>query len=164
MTGQMPEGSEVGIKEVDPIWVACVKHSGSYEDIGEILMDLFRWVLVNGEKVASYPMALFPADSQDDPPEDVSFEACIPIQAEAGIKGDSEVKIREIPAATVAFVRHLGSFSQMDETYDRIHSWIRENGYRAAGHSRELYLTNPMEHSEEELRTEIQIPVEAVRH
>ncbi|UCF30019.1 MAG: GyrI-like domain-containing protein [bacterium] len=164
MVEQVWGGVEVGIKEAGPLRVACVSYSGPYEDIGRVLMDLFRWVLVNGGKVVSYPMVLFPPDDQGDPQEGVSFDACIPVQPDSPITGDAHVKITEIQAVTVAFTRHHGSFSTVGETYERIHAWIRDNGYRVAGRSRELYLTNPLEHSEEDLRTEIQIPIEAVRH
>ncbi len=164
MGGQIPEGSEVGIKEVGPIRVASVQHSGPYEDIGRVLMDLFRWVLINGGKVASYPMAILPLESQVDPKEQLTFEACIPVAFDTPVKGDSQVKIREIKAAKVAFIQHSGSFSTIDDSYDRVLGWIKDNGYQVAGPGRELYLTNPTEHSDEDLRTEIQIPVEAVRH
>ena len=149
----------IDIKDVPALTVASVESTGSFEQLTNVFMDLFRWVLINGGKVNSYPMALFPAPPEEIPADGVRFEACIPIDPESDIKPGDEVSIRQLPACTVAFTRHQGGFGGVGKTYDRLLGWAGENNYEMAGPSRELYLTNPMQTEEGELVTEIQIPI-----
>ena len=109
-------------------------------------------------------MIIYPEGIEDLHAGGGEFEACIPIDQEMKITGAGSVKIKDIPAVSVAFAKHMGAVSEVEGVYDQILEWVEENGYRVTGPSRELFLTNPMEVSEEELLTEIQIPVEAVRH
>jgi len=151
----------ISLKEVPALTIASVQSTGSFERLTQVFMDLFRWVLINGGKVSSYPMALFPAPPGEIPAEGVRFEACIPIDPESDIKPGEEVSIRPLPACTVAFTRHQGGFGEVGRTYDRLLEWVADNNYEVAGPSRELYLTNPMQTEEGELVTEIQIPIKA---
>ncbi|NOY86098.1 MAG: GyrI-like domain-containing protein [Deltaproteobacteria bacterium] len=155
---------KIEIKDVGPLKVAAVESDGTYQEIGEVLMDLFRWVLERGEKVVSYPMAFFPVGPEDGPVGGVRFEACIPVNPEAELKGGGGVKIKKLPAATVAFAKHRGPLDEVGKTYDRIFSWAEDNGYVPEKSTRELYLTNPTQFHEKDLLTEIQVPVKAVRH
>lgn len=149
----------ITLKEVPALTIASVESAGSFERLTHVFMDLFRWVLLKGGKVTSYPMALFPAPPGEVPAEGVRFEACIPIDPESDIKPGDEVSIRQLPACTVVFTRHQGGFGEVGKTYDRLLEWVGDNGHEVTGPSRELYLTNPMQTEEEELVTEIQIPV-----
>ena len=164
MTSSADDRIEISVKEMGACRVASIKGSGTYEEVGKVLMDLFRWVLERRAKVVSYPMVLYPDGIEDIYSEGVEFEACIPIDPEMKISGGSGVKIKDYPAVSVVFAKQKGPASEVEGVHDEILEWADANGYRVAGPSRELFLTNPMEFSEEELLTEIQIPVEAVRH
>ncbi len=146
-------------KDVPVLTIASVESTGSFEQLTHVFMDLFRWVLINGGKVTSYPMALFPVLSGEIHAEGVRFEACIPIDPESDLKPGDEVSIKQLPACTVAFTRHQGGFGEVGKTYDHLLAWVGDNSYEVAGPSRELYLTNPMQTDEGELVTEIQIPI-----
>ncbi len=149
----------IALKDIPGLTMASVQSTGSFERLTQVFMDLFRWVLINGGKVTSYPMAIFPALPGEIPAEGVRFEACIPIDPGSDIKPGDDVKIKDLPASTVAFTRHQGGFGEVGRTYDRLLQWIGENNYEVAGPSRELFLTNPLQTEEGELLTEIQIPV-----
>lgn len=149
----------VAIKDIPALTVASVQSTGSFEQLTRVFMDLFRWVLVNGGKVSSYPMATFPSPPGQVPAEGVRFEACIPVDPEAGIEGADGVTIKQLPPCTVAFTRHYGGLGEVGKTYDRLLRWTGNNNYEMVGPSRELYLTNPLQTEEGELVTEIQIPV-----
>ncbi|UCG38539.1 MAG: GyrI-like domain-containing protein [bacterium] len=149
----------VSLKDVPALTVASVSSTGPFEEVSRVFMELFRWVLFKGGKVASYPMALFPSPPGDVPSEGVRFEACIPVDPSAGVKPSEGVGVRQLEAVTVASARHHGSLADVGRTYDLILRWMGENGYEAAGPSRELYLTNPLQTPEEDLVTEVQMPV-----
>ncbi len=151
---------KIDIKETPALTVAAVECTGSFDEISQVFMDLFRWVLLSGGKVTSYPMALFPSPPEQVPAEGVRFEVCIPVGGR--LEPGNGVEIRRIPAATVAYIRHEGGYGKVGMSYDRILIWASNNGYEVAGPSRELYLTNPMQTPEGELVTEIQVPVKTV--
>lgn len=153
------ESTGVGLKDVEPLTVAAVQSTGSFEEVSAVFMDLFRWVLVNGGEVVSYPMAIFPAPHGQVPAAGVRFEACIPVETGEDLVPGTEVEIKRLPQTSVAFARHHGSIREVGHTYDEVLKWIGDNGYAVAGSSRELYLTNPLQSEEEDMVTEIQIPV-----
>lgn len=158
------EEFEVQVKEVPSLMVALVECIGPYEEVGRLLTDLFRWVLIHGGKVASYPMAIFPDGAEREPGEGTEYQVCIPLDMSSTVAGDRDVKIRELPAANVAAARHEGSYSGIGDTYEKLLSWIQENGYEATGPARELYLTNPSQHADDDLLTEVQMVVVDKRH
>ncbi len=164
MTSDTDDKIEISMKETEASRVASIKGTGTYEEIGKVLMDLFRWVLERRAKVVSYPMIIYPEGMEELQAGGGEFEACIPIDHEMKISGAGGVKIKNIPAVSVVFAKQRGAVSEVESVHDQILEWVEENGYRVTGPSRELFLTNPMEVSEEELLTEIQVPVEAVRH
>ena len=150
---------KVDLKQIPTLTVATVQSTGSFADVSEVFMELFQWVLVNGGRASSYPMALFPDPPDKLPPDEIRFEACIPLDIEGGLEPGDGVTIRQLPETTVAFVRYEGVPGNVGLAYERIFTWAAENGYKIEGPSRELYLTNPMQTPEEELVTEIQVPV-----
>ncbi len=158
------EQFEVQVRDVEPLTVASVEYAGPYEDVGRLLTDLFKWVLIQRGKVASYPMAVFPEGADRKPGEGTEYQVCIPLDASLAVAGDRDVKIRELPAATVVAARHEGPHASIGETYDQLLTWVQENGFEAVGPARELYLTNPTQHTDEELLTEVQMVVLDKRH
>jgi effector-binding domain-containing protein len=64
-----------------------------------------------------------------------------------------------LPAANVVSAIHKGPYEEVGVAYTRLFEYIKNNDLKAAGPSRSLYLNDPNEVSEEELLTEVQIPV-----
>jgi|YNPNPStandDraft_1061719.scaffolds.fasta_scaffold21720_2 effector-binding domain-containing protein len=72
--------------------------------------------------------------------------------------GDIEVKTTE--PMQVAYLVHQGSYQSMQEAFLRLMRWISDNGYEMTGPPLNVYHNDPMMvRSEEELITEVQIPV-----
>lgn len=66
-----------------------------------------------------------------------------------------------IPAGTYAAGYHIGSYDSIHHTYNRIYTYICENGYRITGDSLEFAIISiALTENREEFITEIQIPVE----
>ncbi|MBN2720318.1 MAG: GyrI-like domain-containing protein [Proteobacteria bacterium] len=147
----------VELKEASPLLVASARGFGSREDVTRIMMDLFRWVLTKGGQVSSYPLALFPTIPENSTRPNGPFEVCVPVRER--ILEEEDLVIRHLPGIKVACSRHRGSLSGINEAYGRIREWILENGLTPLGRSREIYLTSPFENKEEDMVTEIQIPV-----
>jgi effector-binding domain-containing protein len=89
------------------------------------------------------------------------------VDSEAGIflkepvTATGDVRVYELPAATVASAIHVGSYQRLQEAYDALLRWVGDNGYQVAGPIRELYLQNsqPVRQDDESYITEIQVPI-----
>jgi len=75
------------------------------------------------------------------------------------VKSEGEFSVYELPGGKMAKIVRTGPYGGCEEVFNKLYAWIAENGYEIAGNSREVYLNSPMEVSQEELITEIYIPV-----
>jgi DNA-binding transcriptional MerR regulator len=91
---------------------------------------------------------------------DWDLEVCEPIDGDLTESG--RVKVRNLPAATVACTIHNGPFATLNEAYNAIGTWLDANGFRIVGPCRELYLNPSKNNSQTDPNTvtEIQFPVE----
>jgi len=58
-----------------------------------------------------------------------------------------------------AQILHVGPFAEEHTTIQRIHAFVRDQGYRLAGKHHEIYLSDPRKTASEKLKTVIRQPV-----
>ncbi len=58
-----------------------------------------------------------------------------------------------------AQIMHIGPYSAEGPTIDRLHSFIKENGYELKGKHHEIYLSDPRRSSPERMKTVIRQPM-----
>ncbi|MEU6023805.1 MerR family transcriptional regulator [Micromonospora sp. NPDC047134] len=150
---------DVVIKEISPIRVAALSAvAGSYDgaDIAPALTplypELFRRLEAAGIRPAGPALAWY--DPADDG-EAVIVHAGVGIDVDAA---DPEVTVVELPAITAATTVHHGSMLTADQSIQVLARWIEENGWRADGFARELYLDYCPDEPEKGV-TELQLPV-----
>lgn len=56
---------------------------------------------------------------------------------------ETEVKLENWQYGTVAQILHLGAYDQEQESINRLHQFIKDQGYKIAGDHEEEYLTRP---------------------
>jgi effector-binding domain-containing protein len=149
----------VELKETTSVTVAAVRSEGYFGEIGQVLMDLFRWVLASGGQVAGFPMALFPELPEDPGQKEGPFLVCVPVEDGSRLRKGGDVDIVKLPPVKVVCCRHVGSLKKVPEAYRLILDWIEDNGFEVSGPAREIYMTNPLETDEDDRVTEVQIPV-----
>jgi hypothetical protein len=91
--------------------------------------------------------------------EDGSYAACLPVPPGAPVPpGLTEI---EMPGGWYAGAVHEGAYDRIGETLRRLEEeWLPHGGFRrVAGPVIERYLNDPREVPEEELRTEVCLPV-----
>ncbi|MBI5950685.1 MAG: MerR family transcriptional regulator [Chloroflexi bacterium] len=91
---------------------------------------------------------------------DLDLEVCE--QIDDDLTESKRVKVRNLPAETVACTIHNGPFVTISEAYSAIGKWLDSNSYRIVGPYREVYL-NPAKNGSQNdpaTVTEIQFPVE----
>jgi effector-binding domain-containing protein len=114
------------------------------------IMDLMR---EQGMQVAGPPYtAYFNLNMQD-----LDVEIGFPV--DEIINGQGGVLPGEIAAGKYATCIHIGPYSEMEPTYNKLNAWIEAQGAKPAGIAYEQYLNGPDEVSEAELMTKILLPI-----
>lgn len=148
---------EVVIKQVEPQLAAGVRDVvPAYSDIRQLYDEVFAHL---GRHGADGLVAAIWHD-EEHKERDVDAEAVVFLKDRVPESG--RVKVRELPAATMASAVHHGAYETLDRAYAAVVQWIEANGYRIVGSPRELYLhcPPPIRQDDESYVTEIQFPVE----
>jgi DNA-binding transcriptional MerR regulator len=66
----------------------------------------------------------------------------------------------ELPACTCAVTGHRGSYAELGLAHHALFAWAQERGHEPTGGVREVYLDDPAEVPEEELVTEVLLPID----
>ena len=153
---------DVTIVEKKPQPVAFVRHTGPYEEVGPAWERLCAWA---GPKGLIGAETKFIGVSYDDPdvtdPEKIRYDACISLNEPVLPEGD--IGVQELPGGTFAVTVHKGPYSGLKNVYDWLMgTWLPDNGYEAGGcPTQEVYLNAPDKVPSEDLRTEINLPLQA---
>lgn len=157
--GQMPT-EDVVLKELPPVRLAeLTATAGSYasEDIGPVIQplypELFRRLEAAGVRPGGPAIAYYEPAGDD----------AVLVHAAAGVSVDAQphydFAVVDLPAVqSAATVIHRGAMDHVEQTMQLLDRWIEQNGYRAAGYARELYLEYSAEEPEKGI-TELQLPV-----
>ena len=62
-----------------------------------------------------------------------------------------------------AQIMHIGPYAAEEPTIERLHNFIRENGYELRGKHHEIYLSDPRRSAPEKIRTIIRHPIRSVK-
>lgn len=89
------------------------------------------------------------------------IEVALPVSGRVSVE-DPKMEIKTLPAFKVISAIYRGPYQGIEAGYNRIFAYAAENNLEPLGipgPSRELYLNDPAEVPEEELMTEVQLPV-----
>jgi effector-binding domain-containing protein len=148
---------EVIVKTVPQQWIASVRETiASYSQVAGL------YPKVSAGLGPAMAFCLYGFTLWHDPDfkqSDVDAEAGFYLKEE--VSAAHGVSVYQLPETTVASTVHHGSYQRLPQAYDILLRWIPENGYRAAGPIRELYLkmSMPARQDDESYVTEIQVPV-----
>lgn len=159
--GKMPE-QDVVIKRIEPVYVLYLRQiAPTPNSVGDILGECFGAMMPQGTMPVAPPMTIF--YDEGFVPVNMDVAVAFPVEAsvkrEVALSGGRALKPQTLPEmATAACIIHHGNYDTLGQSYAALGAWIEGNGYRVAGHPREIYLTAP---EEGKLPiTEIQFPVE----
>ena len=152
----------ISVKEIGEETVLSKREKGTYSEtitklINELMMELHS--SQNREHVKiSGPIRMITHD-EEYKEKDADIEIAVPITGEPILK-DPAIMKKELPPMRVVSVVHKGPYGEVGPSYDAAFKYITDNGFKMAGPTRELYLNSPDEVKEEDLLTEVQVPVE----
>ena len=150
---------DVVIKNVEAVKIASVRDVvPTPPDQGGLWGELEGYLAMQRVRPNAACFALYHDEEYKE--HDWDIEVCEPITDE--VTETRRVKVRTLPAATMACAIHHGPFVTISEAYNAIGKWIESNGYRIVGPCREYYLRMAKDgnQNDPDTVTEIQFPVE----
>lgn len=157
--GKMSE-YEVILKDVEPVRVASITEAvPGREQIGPALGRMYQTIMgylnAHGGKIAGPATAVYHDMEYNE--TNVLMEAALPVADD--LPETEQVKIRTLPAGTMASLIHKGPFSALEAAYEAMFRWIEANDYQIIAPSRELTLQFDPNGSPGDYITELQFPV-----
>jgi effector-binding domain-containing protein len=128
-----------------------VAHIGAA--MAEAFPKIYHAVVSSGMEPAGMPLAVY----FDMGPEVMTFECAIPVPAPFAASG--EVVASSVGGGEAAFTVHVGTYDTIGTTWEALMAWLSEQGKRPGGPGWESYLDEPGQVPDDELRTEIYLPV-----
>jgi len=149
------------IKEMPELRVATLRHTGPYNRISEAFARLGQ---VAGQAGLFGPesmmLGLYYDDPETTPPAELHSDAALVVSAKATIP--SGLVEQKVAQGRYACYSHMGSYDKLGDAWSRLMGdWLPKSGQRMRdGVSFEIYRNMPGQVPEEQLQTEIYIPLE----
>jgi AraC family transcriptional regulator len=151
----------VEIRELEPMRVAFVRHTGPYDEVGTSWERLCDWAGANF--VFGPETRLFGAcydDPDVTPPDRIRYDACMTV--DDALQPEGDVGVQTIPGGTYAVVLHEGPYQKLSETYAALFGrWFADQDIEPGDPPcLEFYLNDPNETEPEDLLTEVCVRIE----
>ena len=160
--GPPPGELAVEVRETPAQHVAYVRHTGPYTDVAAAWEELMRWgwTRMLFRQPAAFGLCYDDPDITEG--HKLRYDACLEVGRRT--KDTERMHVRRLERGRYAVTVHEGGFSSIGATYARLCCAILERPTRwtlAESPSREVYLSDPRSTPEEEMRTEIWMPISA---
>jgi len=141
----------VQIKTVLPILTVLIEGKGEIPNFNQDIDRLYHYLYQNNFQnyIAGPTIGLFYSETGG------KYIAAVPIKKAFSTEGD--IKIKKLPKIKCASIIHKGSWKTIDQSFNKIFTYLKENNLKWRFPVREIYLKCDGE--EEEYLTEIQIPI-----
>ena len=155
--------NEPVVKEVPTQRILGKRGIGKYSEVITILMnDLCGQIFSeentkNGLKVTGPFMSIY--HDQEYREKDATVECAAPVSGRISVT-DPDAEIRTLPGGQCLTLIHKGPYTGLHAAWSRIGMYAEERGFVVTGPHREVYLSDPCVVPEEELLTELQIPID----
>jgi AraC family transcriptional regulator len=151
---------EATIREMPPLRVAALGHSGDYGQIGGTFQRLAAMAAGQGLLgVGTRYFGIYYDDPVTTPKRSLRAEACLAVPSDWEPKG--ELKLLEIRGGRYSVVLHVGPFAELGRAYTWLFGeWLPGSGEEAAdAPCVEEYLNDPRAVPPADLRTEVWLPL-----
>jgi effector-binding domain-containing protein len=154
--------TEPVIKEIPEMRVISKREKGTFvETIGKLISEICACVdssenKRNRVKVTGPIMFLYHDEEYKEIGGDI--EIVLPVSGRVSVE-DQKMEVKTLPAIKAISVVYRGPYPGVEAGFSQIFSYAKKNNLETLGPSRELYFNDPAEVPEEELMTEIQVPI-----
>ncbi|KAF1076416.1 GyrI-like domain-containing protein [Methanogenium sp. MK-MG] len=159
--------TDITLTDIAPQTVLGIRRRGFYqEQIPAMIMELFAYVEEKGIGISCMPVFV----CHETTPEaamraaeegNADIEVALPVPASVAItaEGPDGITCYELPGGPMLKAIHKGPYGECESTYDDIFAWMAEHEKEVTGPIREVYVNDPAEVAEEDILTEIYVPV-----
>jgi AraC family transcriptional regulator len=151
---------DVTIEDMPAVRGAAVRHVGAYNRIAEAFHRLGAFAAPAGLlRDGTMMLAIYHDDPETTPVEQLLSDACISVAE--GIALPEGVFELRLAAGPYARATHLGPYRRLGDTWSRLMGeWLPRSGRRVgSGSSYEVYRNNPQDTAQEDLRTDLYLPL-----
>ena len=156
-------GLEIGITEVPSTTIAYFSGSSGSAPadisaaLGAAYGRVVMFISANGLQIDGQPIAI--NNYWDE--RGYGFDAAIPVSGEParGVGPDSPVRMGETYGGRVVRAVHVGPYTTLEETYAIMEAFMVAHKLKANGRSWDVFVSDPANTPEEELKTEVYYPV-----
>lgn len=154
--------TEPVIKEILEMRVISKREEGTFTTTIDKLIGEIRACVNSPEnqrnhvKVTGPIMFLYHGEEYKETEADI--EIVLPVSGRISAE-DPKMEIKTLPAIKAISVIYRGPYPGVEAGFSQIFSYARENNLETLSPSRELYFNSPEEVPEEDLMTEIQVPI-----
>lgn len=151
------------VKDIPALRIVGKKGTGPYsETISRLMPALCSQIFSeenqrNGLRVTGPFMTLYYDSEYRE--RDATMECAAPVTGRI-VLSDPDMEVRTLPGGKCISLIHKGPYAGLHEAWSRIGAYAEEREFVFCGNHREVYLSDPDEVSEEELLTELQIPID----
>ena len=148
---------EIKSKKTESFQVATISHVGPYKEAGKLYEEIAKWLRQKQLKITGPPLGWFYDNPEEVPAHKLRSEVGIPFKGEA--KPEGKIKIKKIPSREVLYMIHKGPYGEVGPAYAALYQHATQKGYTLQGSPIEIYLNDPAKVKENELLTEIRLPI-----
>lgn len=155
-----PIMNRVEIKQVPPVRVVALRHTGDYMSVGTAFEKLMIWCAGRGLDVnAARSFGIYYDDPAAVATEALQSDACIEVPAD--FSAEAPHRIIHTPSGRCAVLVHTGPYSDLEKSYQWLYGvWLPGSGHEPDDlPSFEEYLNDPRTVPPSELQTAICLPI-----
>ncbi len=155
-----PDGP-IEILQIRAQTVVAAKKFGEYEDAFPLIEELIDFALSQSLKIDGPPMLIWGealSAGSASPGAAAEVEVAVPVSGR--FQSTSALFRRRIASGDVARLVFRGARSESGRHYERLFSWVFENGCQIDGPFREIFLNSPNDVKEADYLTELQVPIQ----
>ncbi len=146
------------IREVKEQKSMCIKATTPVEKLSQVFGEGYGEIMQEAGKAGVQPTGAPYALYLNDDMSNLRIEFGFPVaQSVSGLGG--RVQEGTIPGGKTVVGMHEGPYDTIEETYNKLIAFAKEQGKEPVGISYEVYLTDPTETKPEDLKTEIYFPL-----
>ncbi len=124
-------------KTLPALLVVSKRWKGRYQDTGAAFAELGKKM---GRFISGKPMNLYHDGEFKE--EDADIQSCFPLRGRPG-SVPSGFQVHELPEGKFVSLVHLGPYTELGKSYERLFAYLHEKGLQAQVPSREIYLKGP---------------------
>ena len=144
-------------KRIGEAKVAYIPYRGSYDQIPVLMQKVGQWVAERGLEMTGLVYGTYYNTPEEVAEEDLQYEIGFSFAGEG--YQDANVGVKEIPAHTVLAAMHQGPYTEVGPVIHAVVDYAVSHGFDIVGPITEVYLNDPNTTSEDELLTEVHLPV-----